>query len=35
MMRAMKGEVWRHQPGQEAFKTVLPEEIDWMPFPKR
>jgi quercetin dioxygenase-like cupin family protein len=22
-----------HQPGQSAFKTILPEEIDWKPFP--
>ena len=22
-----------HQPGQSAFKTILPEEIDWNPFP--
>jgi quercetin dioxygenase-like cupin family protein len=22
-----------HQPGQEEFRSVLPEEIEWMPFP--
>lgn len=22
-----------HQPGQAAFKSVLPEDIDWKPFP--
>jgi hypothetical protein len=22
-----------HQPGQSAFKAILPEEIDWKPFP--
>jgi hypothetical protein len=22
-----------HQPGQESFKTILPEDIDWKPFP--
>lgn len=22
-----------HQPGQAAFRTVLPEDIDWKPFP--
>ena len=22
-----------HQPGQEVFKTILPEDIDWKPFP--
>jgi quercetin dioxygenase-like cupin family protein len=22
-----------HQPGQAAFKAILPEEIDWKPFP--
>jgi quercetin dioxygenase-like cupin family protein len=22
-----------HQPGQDVFKSVLPEEIDWKPFP--
>ena len=23
----------RHQPGQSAFRSVLPEDIDWKPFP--
>lgn len=22
-----------HQPGQDAFRAILPEEIDWKPFP--
>src|SRR6516164_1816177 len=22
-----------HQPGQDIFKTALPEDIDWKPFP--
>ena len=22
-----------HQPGQEAFKSILSEDIDWKPFP--
>jgi hypothetical protein len=22
-----------HQPGQSVFKSILPEEIDWKPFP--
>ena len=22
-----------HQPGQETFKSILPEDIDWKPFP--
>jgi hypothetical protein len=22
-----------HQPGQSAFRSVLPEDIDWKPFP--
>ena len=25
--------VGTHQPGQAAFKSVLPEDIDWKPFP--
>jgi quercetin dioxygenase-like cupin family protein len=24
--------VQKHQPGQDAFKSILPEEIDWKPF---
>lgn len=22
-----------HQPGEAAFKSILPEDIDWNPFP--
>jgi len=33
MTRTMKREVRHHQPGHEVFKTVLPEDTDWMPFP--
>jgi len=22
-----------HQPGQAAFRSILPEDIDWKPFP--
>jgi len=22
-----------HQPGQDVFRSVLPEDIDWKPFP--
>ena len=22
-----------HQPGQDAFRAILPEDIDWQPFP--
>jgi quercetin dioxygenase-like cupin family protein len=22
-----------HQPGQDAFKAILPEDVDWKPFP--
>ena len=22
-----------HQPGQAAFRSILPEDIDWQPFP--
>ena len=22
-----------HQPGQDVFRSVLPEDIDWEPFP--
>ncbi len=29
---ATKGKVRSHQPGQEVFKAVLSEEIDWEPF---
>jgi quercetin dioxygenase-like cupin family protein len=25
--------VGTHQPGQEIFKSILPEDVDWKPFP--
>lgn len=31
--RAQPGELRPHQPGQEVFKTILSEDIDWKPFP--
>ena len=31
--RAQQGAVQPHQLGQEAFKTILSEDIDWKPFP--
>jgi len=30
---AAKGVARPHQPGESAFKSTLPEEIDWRPFP--
>ncbi len=30
---APRTEVLAYQPGQEVFKTVLPEDVDWKPFP--
>ena len=30
---APQSEVLTHQPGQEVFKTILPEDVDWKPFP--
>jgi hypothetical protein len=27
------GRTSTHQPGQDAFKSILPEDIDWKPFP--
>ena len=30
---AQQGEVWAHQVGQEVFKTTLPEDVHWKPFP--
>ena len=30
---AQPSEVRPHQPGQEAFKTILPEDVDWKAFP--
>ena len=29
---ALKEKARPHQPGQEVFKTILPEDIDWKPF---
>ena len=29
---SMKEKVPSHQPGQDVFKAVLPEDIDWKPF---
>jgi len=29
----MKEQPRRHQPGQDAFKATLPEDIPWQPFP--
>ena len=29
---AQQGTIRPHQPGQEVFKSVLPEDIDWKPF---
>ena len=31
--RAQQSEVQPHQLGQEVFKTVLSEDVDWKPFP--
>ena len=31
--RAQQSEVQPHQPGQEVFKTILSEDVDWKPFP--
>ena len=31
--RAQQSEVQPHQLGQEIFKSILPEDIDWKPFP--
>jgi quercetin dioxygenase-like cupin family protein len=30
---ATKGTFRPHQPGEAVFKSILPEEIDWKPFP--
>ena len=27
-----QGAVRPHQPGQDAFRSVLPEDVDWKPF---
>jgi quercetin dioxygenase-like cupin family protein len=32
VMEAPQNVVRAHQPGQEVFKSVLPEDIDWKPF---
>jgi len=32
-VEAQRGIVRPHQPGQDVFRSVLPEEIDWKPFP--
>ena len=29
----VKGTVRPHQPGEAVFKSILPEDIDWQPFP--
>jgi hypothetical protein len=31
--RAQQSDVQAHQPGQEVFKSILSEDIDWKPFP--
>ena len=31
--RAQQNEVRPHQPGQQVFKTILSEDVDWKPFP--
>jgi hypothetical protein len=28
-----RGILRSHQPGQDVFKSILPDEIDWRPFP--
>ena len=30
---AQQGDARAHQPGQDVFKSVLPDDIDWKPFP--
>jgi len=32
VMEAQQGTVRPHQPGQDVFRSVLPEDIDWKPF---
>jgi len=32
LTEATKGTVRPHQPGQAAFRAILPEDIDWKPF---
>jgi hypothetical protein len=31
--RAQQSDVQAHQPGQDVFKSILSEDIDWKPFP--
>jgi quercetin dioxygenase-like cupin family protein len=31
--QAQQSEVQPHQPGQEVFKGILPEDVEWKPFP--
>jgi hypothetical protein len=31
--RTQQSEVQPHQLGQEVFKTILSEDVDWKPFP--
>ena len=31
--RTQQSEVRHHQPGQEVFKAILSEDVDWKPFP--
>src|SRR5580700_10719573 len=31
-VEAQRGIVRPHQPGQDVFRSILPEEIDWKPF---
>src|SRR6202142_2211646 len=31
--RAQQSEIRPHQPGQEVFKSILPDDVDWKPFP--
>ena len=33
MTGQQQGEVGAHQPGQDVFKSVLSEDVDWKPFP--
>jgi quercetin dioxygenase-like cupin family protein len=32
VIEAQRGTIRPHQPGQDVFRSVLPEEIDWKPF---
>jgi hypothetical protein len=31
--RQQAADTCQHQPGQAAFRSLLPEDIDWKPFP--